>query len=263
MLLLLSPAKSLDFTPAPECVPSTDRSFIKETTQLARTARRLRRAELRRLMSISPDLADLNWSRFQAFDAESMDGVQAAFAFDGDVYAGLRARDLDPDALSWAQDHVRILSGLYGVLRPLDRIQPYRLEMGTRLKTRRGSDLYDFWGDRIARRLRAASEQHADRTIVNLASKEYFAAVDRKALKRSVLDVRFLEEKDGEARILSLFAKIARGMMARWAAAHRIDRADALRAFDLGGYRFCATASSEQTWTFSRPQPAPVARRAA
>src|SRR5690606_20701659 len=133
--------------------PSTARRFVEETASLAKTTRRLTRADLRKLMSISDKLADLNRERFQAFDPESQDGVQAAFAFAGDVYEGLKARDMDAAALAFAQDHVRILSGFYGLLRPLDRIQPYRLEMGVRLKTRRGSSLYDFWGDRISKQL--------------------------------------------------------------------------------------------------------------
>ena len=151
MLIVLSPAKRLDFTQADPALPGSDRRFLEDTDSLAKTARRQTKADLRRLMGISDDLATLNVERFKAFDPESTDGVQAAFAFAGDVYEGLKARELAPQALDFAQAHVRILSGFYGLLRPLDRIQPYRLEMGTRLKTRRGASLCDFCGDRISR----------------------------------------------------------------------------------------------------------------
>jgi cytoplasmic iron level regulating protein YaaA (DUF328/UPF0246 family) len=150
---------------------------------------------------------------------------------------------------------VRILSGLYGVLRPLDAIQPYRLEMGTRLKTRRGASLYDFWGPRVAEALDRALAGHADATLVNCASEEYFGAVDRKALKAPVVGCRFLEEKDGEARVISFFAKRARGRMARFAVDNRLARAAELKAFDADGYRFQPHLSTDDTWTFSRPQP--------
>jgi cytoplasmic iron level regulating protein YaaA (DUF328/UPF0246 family) len=258
MLMVISPAKSLDFSPPPEGLASTEPRFGQDTAALARTARNLTRADLKRMMTISDALAKLNQERFRSFDLDPAAGtVQAALAFDGDVYQGLDARNLRPADLDWAQDHLRILSGLYGLLRPLDRIQPYRLEMGVRVKTRRGESLYDYWGDRIARQLRADAEGHADPTLVNLASQEYFGAVDRKALRLPVVEVRFLEEKDGEARVLSFFAKKARGMMARWAIEHRVERAEELKAFDAGGYRFAPAASSEAEWTFSRPQPPP------
>src|SRR5215468_1558396 len=146
MLIVLSPAKALDFTAPSVQAGLTSPELADQTAELAKTTRRLTVADLRRLMSLSDNLAKLNRERFQAFDPEAEEGLQAVFAFNGDVYAGLRARELDKKALAWAQHHVRILSGLYGVLRPLDAIQPYRLEMGTRLKTRRGHSLYDFWG---------------------------------------------------------------------------------------------------------------------
>ena len=144
------------------------------------------------------------------------------------------------------------LSGLYGLLRPLDRIQPYRLEMGTRLKTRRGSSLYDFWGDRISKALNADADGHSDPTLVNLASQEYFGAVDARALKLPVVNVHFREEKDGESRVISFFAKKARGSMARYAIENRIDRAEGLKAFDRGGYGFQAISSTENDWIFTR-----------
>jgi cytoplasmic iron level regulating protein YaaA (DUF328/UPF0246 family) len=254
MLFVLSPAKSLDFTPV-EGAPHTAPRFAKDTRELARIARKLTRADLKRLMSISDKLADLNRERFQSFDPDSAEGVQAAFAFNGDVYDGLQARTLDPEALAWAQDHLRILSGLYGVLRPLDGIQPYRLEMGIRLASRRGDDLYGFWGPRIGKALGAEAREQADPTVVNLASQEYFRSVDLKALKVPVVSCRFLEEANGASRIVSFYAKKARGMMARWAIDQRAERVADLRGFDTAGYRFQESLSSEAELTFSRPHP--------
>lgn len=259
MLIVLSPAKALDFTAPPVQAPLTAPELRDQTAELAKTTRKLTARDLKRLMSLSDSLATLNRERFQAFDPESEDGLQAAFAFNGDVYLGLRARELDRKALNWAQDHLRILSGLYGVLRPLDAIQPYRLEMGTRLKTKRGGSLYDFWGPRLAEALDQALAGHKDRTLVNCASEEYFGAVDLKALKAPVVNVRFLEEKDGEARVISFFAKRARGRIARFAIDNRIECAADLKAFDADGYRFGPDASTDDLWVFRRPQPPPVA----
>ncbi|HVI32468.1 peroxide stress protein YaaA [Phenylobacterium sp.] len=260
MLIVLSPAKALDFSAPPVSAPVTTPQLGSETAELSKVTKKLRAADLKRLMSLSDALAKLNRERFQAFDPASEEGLQAAFAFNGDVYAGLQARTLDKKGLAWAQDHVRILSGLYGVLRPLDAIQPYRLEMGTRLKTKRGQSLYDFWGGKIAEALNADAMGHNDKTLVNCASGEYFGAVDRAALKLPVLSCRFLEEKDGEARIISFYAKRARGMLARWAIDNRLDRHEALKGFDVAGYRFVPELSSESEYTFARPQPPPAAQ---
>ena len=253
MLIVLSPAKRLDFTEVDPAIPATERRFVEDTASLTRTARRQTQADLRRLMSLSADLAKLNQERFRALEPAATDkGLQAALAFAGDVYQGLEARSMDAPALAWTQDHVRILSGLYGLLRPLDRIQPYRLEMGTRLKTRRGSNLYDFWGDRLSKQLNADAEGHADPTLVNLASQEYFGAVDAKALKLPIVTPHFREQKDGESRIISFFAKKARGGMARFAADERLEKAEDLKAFDRDGYRFDKAASTETDWIFIR-----------
>ncbi|HEX4098577.1 MAG TPA: peroxide stress protein YaaA [Caulobacteraceae bacterium] len=260
MLIVLSPAKALDFTAAPGAAPLTAPELTEHTAELAKVTRKLRVVDLKRMMDLSDALAKLNRERFQAFDPQSEDGLQAAFAFNGDVYLGLKARELDKKALAWAQDHLRILSGLYGVLRPLDAIQPYRLEMGVRIKTRRGQSLYDFWGPKVSETLDAALAGHKQRTIVNCASQEYFGAVDRAALKAPVVHCRFLEEKDGEARIMSFFAKRARGAMARFAIDNRIERAADLKAFDVDGYRFVSELSADDEFTFARPQPPPVAQ---
>jgi uncharacterized protein len=255
MLIVLSPAKALNFTAGPQSAPLTAPRLGEHTAELARTTKKLRAIDLKRMMDLSDSLAKLNRERFQAFDPDSEDGLQAAFAFNGDVYLGLKARELDRKALSFAQEHVRILSGLYGLLRPLDAIQPYRLEMGVRIKTKRGASLYDFWGPRIAETLDADLAGHKDRTIVNCASTEYFGAVDRRALKAPVVSCRFLEEKDGEARVISFFAKRARGAMARFAIDNRITSAADLKAFDADGYRFQPHLSSDEEFTFARPQP--------
>ena len=249
------PAKTLDFSPVAHELPLTRPAFLKETAELAGIARTLGPADLKRLMGISDKLAELNVQRFHAFKrAGRAQGIPAALAFAGDVYAGLKARELDGAALDWAQDRVRILSGLYGLLRPLDVIQPYRLEMGIRLANPRGADLYAFWRAEVTRALRKAAKSHADPTLVNLASQEYFAAVDLKALKLPVVACAFKEEApDGGLRMIALFAKRARGAMARFAIDHRLERAEELKAFDRDGYRFAPEASDETVWTFTRP----------
>jgi uncharacterized protein len=262
MLLLLSPAKTLDFAPAPDWAEATTPEMLGDTAKLAAVTRKLSQADLRRLMDISEALAELNVQRFRSFQPRSQGGVQAALAFAGDVYDGLQARTLDQEGLAWAQDHLRILSGLYGLLRPLDLIQPYRLEMGTRLPTERGANLYDFWGDRIAKSLKKALKDHLDPTVVNLASQEYFGAVDVKALKAPVLTCQFKEEKDGDLRVISFYAKIARGLMARYAIDQRLERTTELRYFEEGGYCFSAELSNPAEWVFVRPQPMPKAAAA-
>jgi len=253
MLLILSPAKALNFEGAPKA-PLTTPQLKDDIAELAKTTCRLRTIDLKRLMDLSDNLAELNRARFQAFDPECDSGVQAAFAFNGDVYQGLSARTLDRRALTYAQEHVRILSGLYGVLRPLDAIQPYRLEMGVALKTGRGPTLYKFWGDKIAGVLDEAVEDHRDPTIVNLASQEYFGAVDRKALKAPVINCHFREDRPGGSKVISFFAKRARGMMARYAIDNRVKKASQLKGFDVAGYAFDNAASSEDDWVFVRPE---------
>ena len=255
MLIVLSPAKALNFTAPVRAAPMTTPEMAADIAELSVTAKKLTVRQLKSLMDLSDSLATLNRERFQAFDPAMEDGLQAAFAFNGDVYSGLKARELDKKGLAYAQGHVRILSGLYGLLKPLDGIQPYRLEMGTSLKTGRGKTLYAFWGDRIATALNEQGLGAKDPTLVNAASQEYFGAVDRKALRLPVVNLRFLEEKDGEARIISFYAKKARGLLARYAIDHRIEKHADLKAFDSEGYRFQPGASSDTEWVFSRPQP--------
>ncbi|PWE17601.1 peroxide stress protein YaaA [Marinicauda salina] len=255
MLILLSPAKQLDFEPAPVDLDPTTPALIDRTRELAETTARLTPGDLKSLMGISDDLAQLNRERFKAFDPDAETGKPAALAFAGDVYRGLEAASLSNDDLVWAQDHLRILSGLYGALRPLDAIQPYRLEMGTRLRTERGGNLYDFWGDDIAGEIKRVASGHADRTIVNLASNEYSKAARLKSTGLPVVSVDFKEEKDGRLRTLMVYAKKARGLMARWIIENRIETPDRLKDFDLEGYRFEPEGSTDDTLLFTRPQP--------
>jgi cytoplasmic iron level regulating protein YaaA (DUF328/UPF0246 family) len=267
MLFVLSPAKTLDFTPAPPETLATPPEMRADTAKLAAIARKLTATDLKRLMDISDPLAELNRARFKSFKpragVDDPGALQAAFAFAGDVYDGLQARSLDADGLAWAQDHIRILSGLYGLLRPMDRIQPYRLEMGVRLANERGANLYDFWGDKPAKALRKAAAGHPDPTIVNLASQEYFGAVDALALKLPIVVCHFREEKDGQSKMISFYAKVARGLMARYAIDNRIEAPEDLKAFDRAGYRFVPAQSSDRDWVFTRPQPPPLTARAA
>ena len=255
MLFVLSPAKTLDFSaPAPD-LPASTPEMRADTAKLAVRTRRLTAADLKRLMDISDNLAQLNVQRFKAFDAKKDDGVQAALAFAGDVYVGLSARTLDTDDLVWAQDHVRILSGLYGILRPLDRIQAYRLEMGVRLATERGSNLYDFWGDKLSKALNKAARDQPDRTLVNLASQEYFGAVDRQALKLPLVTCHFKQDSEGLLRNISFFSKNARGLMARYAIERRLEKPEDLKAFNVAGYGFRPDLSDATEWVFVRPHP--------
>lgn len=252
MLVVISPAKRLDW--AERTVSMTEPDFTDDAMRLARTARNLTLGDLQKLMSISPDLARLNRDRFRAYtDTPGPEDLRpAAMAFAGDTYQGLEAGSLDPDELNWAQEHLRILSGLYGLLRPLDAIQAYRLEMGSRLKTRRGGSLYEFWGDRIARALDAQAEAVGTDVLVNCASQEYFGAVDPEAHSLRVVTPVFMEEKPGGPKIVSFFAKRARGAMARFIVQNRLTDPEALQDFDSGGYAFRADLSDSGKPVFVR-----------
>ncbi len=255
MLVVVSPAKSLDMDPV--AIKATAPDFQADAVRLAKTAKNLSLKDLKGLMDISDDLARLNRDRFAAFAADpAADATKpAALAFNGDTYQGLEAKTLTEDDLAWAQDHLRILSGLYGVLRPLDAIQPYRLEMGSRLKTRRGKSLYDYWGDVIAKALNAQAEALQTDTLINCASQEYFGAADRKALKLRVITPVFMELKDDKPRIVSFFAKRARGAMARFIIENRLTQAEGIKAFQSGGYSYDPDLSEDDKWVFLRAYP--------
>lgn len=255
MLTVLSPAKSLDYSPV--AIAPTEPVWQEDAIRLSKTARNLTLGQLRTLMSISDDLARLNRDRFRAFASEpTADAIKpAVLAFNGDTYQGLEAKTLTEPDLFWAQDRLRILSGLYGLLRPLDGIQPYRLEMGSRLKTRRGSSLYDYWGDQVAKALNHQAQVVGTDTLVNCASEEYFRAADRKALKLRVVTPVFLEQKGGKTKIISFFAKRARGAMARFIVENRLTEPDDIRAFASGGYAFAPELSEGDRWAFVRETP--------
>lgn len=249
MLIVVSPAKKMDMTPV-EGLTATSPRFHVEATELAEVARGLSQGDLKKLMGISDSLAALNAERFRDFG--EMDRKPAALAFAGDTYQGLEAKSLEHDELAWAQEHFRILSGLYGLLRPLDEIEPYRLEMGSRLKTEHGKTLYAYWGDRIARQLNADAQSIGGDVLVNCASQEYFGAVDRDALNLRVITPVFKEMKAGEPRIVSFYAKKARGAMARFIIQNRLTDAEAIKTFDTGGYAYNAALSDGDDWVFLR-----------
>ena len=264
MLYVISPAKALDYaSPAATAAVATEPEFQSQAKALIGVLARKSPLEVAQLMGLSDKLAALNVARYDAWRAKPQPGAvrPAVFAFDGDVYDGLAARQMPLAQLQWLQAHARILSGLYGVLRPLDNLQAYRLEMGTRLQTERGDDLYHFWGDRIAKALNAAlaAQPGADAgnaVLVNLASQEYFRAVDRKALRARVVECVFQDEKNGDYKIISFFAKRARGLMLHWAAAQGVDQPDGLKGFDVDGYHWHAAASSADRLVFRRKEKA-------
>ena len=257
MLFLISPAKSLDYeSPIPADLPHTLPVFKKQPLELIEVLREKSPQQISELMSISDKLAVLNVGRYEAFSPKftAKNSRQAVLAFNGDVYEGLNAASLKPKELDWAQDHVVILSGLYGALRPLDLLQPYRLEMGTRLQNAQGSNLYQFWGSQIADYLneRSSEQPEAERIVVNLASQEYFKAVDLKTLKAPVVECVFEDFKGGKYKIISFHAKRARGLMVRWAVQHKARKVADLRKFDLEGYALAESASTPQRLVFRR-----------
>ncbi|CAN5430288.1 peroxide stress protein YaaA [soil metagenome] len=257
MLLLLSPAKSLDFDSPAAGVTPTEPQFLDRSAKLIGALRKVSVPKLQALMDLSDSLARLNVDRYKAWQADhtAANSRPAAFAFDGDVYGGLRGRDLSPAQLNWAQDHLRILSGLYGVLRPLDRIQPHRLEMGTKLASGRTRDLYGYWGEQVSKTLadEVATQRGKARSIVNCASEEYFKVVRPALLGVDVVHTIFEERKPGRPyRIVSFHAKRARGLMARYMIENRINDPDKLKGFDVEGYAFAAADSAPTVWRFRR-----------
>jgi uncharacterized protein len=258
MLFILSPAKSLDYeTPAPAELPHTLPQFPEQTQALVGLLRKKSVQDVAEMMELSDALAALNVARFAAFSAKftAKNAKQAVLAFDGDVYDGLQAKSLSATQLAWAQDHVRILSGLYGVLRPLDWMQPYRLEMGRSLDTPQGKNLYQFWGDSIAQSLNAdlAQAEHGKApVVVNLASQEYFKSVQTQWLNARVIECVFEEKKPAGYKVVSFFAKRARGLMCRFAIEKKIKTPAALQKFSSDGYAFDAAASSADRLVFRR-----------
>lgn len=254
MLFLLSPAKSLDYETPAGTVPHSQPLFTKQSAELITLLREKSPQDIAELMDLSDTLAGLNVARYQAWRPKfsAKNSKQAVLAFNGDVYEGLDAKTLKAGDLAWAQEHVCILSGLYGVLRPLDWMQPYRLEMGTALENPQGKNLYKFWGPQIADYLNVRLQADKTPVVVNLASQEYFKAVDTKALKARVIDCVFEDWKGGKYKIISFLAKRARGLMARYAATQRPSTPKQLEKFNLEGYAFDAQTSEPDRLVFRR-----------
>ncbi len=255
MLILLSPSKGQDFEQHP-LQQHSQPVLLKESQTLAKELKKLKPQKISELMSVSEKIADLNYERFQSFKTPFKLGVakQAALAFKGDVYAGLEAPDFSAENWSFAQKNLRILSGLYGYLRPMDLILPYRLEMKTRLKNSRGENLYQFWGNELTDLMN--KELKENDFVVNLASNEYYKVVKPKLLKSPVLNIDFKDTKGGKTRIISFYAKKARGMMARAIIENKVEKMEDIKALSFDGYQYRGDLSSELKWVFERPQPA-------
>ncbi len=253
MLIVISPAKTLDFDTPPHTEHYTEPRFLAESQQLVDQLKQLSAQDIGSLMKISDKLAGLNLARFQQWELPftNKNAKQAVLAFKGDVYTGLNAETLDDSGLLFAQQHLRILSGLYGVLRPLDLIQPYRLEMGTPLSNKAGKDLYHFWGDQLRQSLETEAALQ-DGILINLASNEYFKAVNSKKLKATIITPVFKDWKNGQYKMISFYAKKARGLMSRYIIDQQITTAEKLKEFDVEGYRFSAEMSQENEWVFLR-----------
>ena len=254
MLAILSPAKTLDYETPLKTKLNSQPIYGRESNQLIKTLRTFEPFEVASLMKISDKLADLNHKRYVEWRNKPAESKTrpAALAFKGDVYQGLEAESFNDNDLKFAQRHLRILSGLYGLLRPLDVIQPYRLEMGTKLKTSKGQNLYDYWGTKLTTGLNEALKESKERTLVNLASNEYFGAVQPKLLEGSLLNIGFKEKRNGQLKFVSFSAKKARGLMAKFIIKERLKNPDDLKDFDLEDYKFNKKLSSELDWTFSR-----------
>jgi len=262
MLTVLSPAKSLNLEAQKQTAKFSNPEFLDEAEILVKKLRRMSRKSLSDLMGISSDLADLNHARFaewsRPFSTEN--AKQAILIFNGDVYQGLQADRFKARDLAFAQDHLRILSGLYGLLRPLDLMQAYRLEMGTSLATPRGKTLYQFWGEKITAKIDEVLSTHKQNVLVNLASNEYFKSVKPGLLTGRVITPVFKEIKDGKSRTIALFTKQARGKMAGWMMRNRIDKPDELTEFNIDQYKYVAKDSTADKLVFTRPQPPPVGK---
>ena len=256
MIIVISPAKTLDFESPASISQYSIPDFLDQSAILIDRLRALEPDQISQLMSISAKLATLNSNRYYAwtkpFNQEN--AKQAIFAFKGDVYTGLDAETLTADDIDFAQNHLRILSGLYGVLRPLDLMQPYRLEMGTSLKNIRGDNLYEFWGDRITNAINQDLKAQKTDTLINLASNEYFKSVQTEKLNGNIITPVFKDQKNGIYKIISFFAKKARGLMSRYIIQHKLSKPEDIKAFNVAGYHFDQTVSSENEWVFLREE---------
>lgn len=256
MLIVLSPAKSLDYKSPAKVKASTLPEFVSESAKLIADLKKLSPQEVANLMGLSDQLAALNVGRYRDWSKKFTEenSKPAIYAFDGDVYDGFDVKTLDAKAIGFAQDHIRILSGLYGALRPLDLMQPYRLEMGTSFKNARGKDLYAFWGERVTDSLKQVLEQQKKPVLLNLASEEYFKVLQAKNLDCPVISPIFQDGKDGKYKIISFYAKRARGLMARYVVENRITDAADLKGFNLDGYKYVPSESKPEKPLFRRPE---------
>ena len=257
MIITLSPSKGQDFETASLSSKYTKPADLKNSELLVKELRKIKSKKLQEMMVISENIANLNVERYKTFQTPftTKNAKQAIFAFKGDVYSGLALDKFTEDDYAYAQDHLRILSGLYGCLRPLDLIQPYRLEMKTRLKNNRGENLYQFWDDRITKCLNIELKKQKEPVLVNLASHEYFKSVKPKLLDGHLLNINFKETKAGKTRVIAIFAKRARGMMTDYIIRNRVEKPQDLKKFKAGGYKFNKVLSDDKQWTFERPQP--------
>ncbi len=257
MIITLSPSKGQDFVEPPLTKKYSRPCDLNNTEILAKELKKLTLADIKSLMTVSDKIARLNTERFKRFTTPftTKNAKQALFAFKGDVYTGLELTQYTEDDFRFAQSHLRILSGLYGCLRPLDLIQPYRLEMKTKLANPRGDNLYQFWGNRITEQLNKELKKQPVPVLVNLASKEYFKSIKPALLEGEILDINFKETQAGKTRIVAIFAKRARGMMADYIIRNRIESPEDMKKFKLGGYKFNKKLSNDKQWTFERPQP--------
>ncbi|PVV08741.1 MAG: hypothetical protein B6D77_11295 [gamma proteobacterium symbiont of Ctena orbiculata] len=254
MLITISPAKTLDYETPPVTTTHSKPAFLKQSRQLVNNLRDYSALDLAELMKLSMKLSELNFDRFHSWKTPFTlkNAKQAALAMKGDVYTGLDAETLDEAGFNFAQQHLRILSGLYGVLRPLDLIQPYRLEMGTKLANERGKDLYAFWGEQITQALNKDLKAQGDEVLVNLASNEYFKAIKPKSIKGRIITPQFKEKKNGSYRMISVFAKRARGEMSRYIIDNQLQDPKDIQGFKQDGYRFNKRLSKEDQWVFTR-----------
>lgn len=253
MLMVISPAKTLDFDTAAVTEDYSQPGFLKNSQQLIDILRKMSTADIASLMKLSDKLAGLNAARYESWETPfSPDNAkQAVLAFKGDVYTGLDAETFDKAGFEFAQKHLRILSGLYGVLKPLDLIQPYRLEMGTKLANKTGKDLYAFWGSTLRESLEQ-EDAFADEVLINLASNEYFKAIEAKKLKARIITPVFKDWKNGQHKMISFYAKKARGLMSRYIIDNKLEQPEDIKQFDYDGYRFNADMSKENEWVFIR-----------
>ncbi len=256
MLIVISPAKTLDYDTPPKTGTFSSPEFLDRSEELIERARRYSALDIAELMEVSMKLAELNFERFEQWHTpfSPKNAKQAVLAFKGDVYTGLDSESFGEEDFSFAQEHLRILSGLYGLLRPLDLMQPYRLEMGRKVDTRRGKNLYEFWGTTITEGLNRQLQQLKTPYLINLASNEYFKAVKPKLLEGEIITPEFKDWKNGQYKMMGVYAKKARGQLSRYVIRHRLTDPERMKAFDVDGYRFNEELSKGNTWVFTRRQ---------